>query len=168
LDYIVIKLFVKCNFNNKNKLGLYYCLDNPGALHDDFKEEFKELLKDNFEYNFNLLYSIYSLPNTMLPLIFGVLVTVYGARNIYIILNFFVILGQIIFSLGYQFKSIQIMLAGRLVFGFGGESLAIAQCTLLIRWFHGSELALPLGLATSACRMGSVMNDIISPIIASV
>ncbi|KUF94985.1 hypothetical protein AM588_10005061 [Phytophthora nicotianae] len=55
---------------------------------------------------------------------------------------------------------------GRVVFGFGGESLGVAQGTLVASWFKNSELALALGINLSVARLGSVINNELSPIVA--
>jgi len=149
------------------QLGLYWCTDNPGALHDDFEEKFKGLY-DDFEFRFNLLYSLYSLPNVVLPLITGVLMIKFGARIVYLFLSFIVVFGQIIFSLGSFQSSFNLMILGRMVFGIGAESLNITQYTMIYKWFHKNELAMPIGLTCSIAGLGRVLNDIISPIIVSV
>ena len=123
-------------------------MDNPGALHDDLKHRFEALDQTNsFEFYFNLLYSLYSLPNIILPFIFGVLIMKYGVRLMYIVLSILLILGQVIFTIGCQSNSMITMLFGRIIFGFGGESLNITQNVMLIKWFYNSELSLPLGFA---------------------
>jgi len=152
-----------------NKVGDYYCIDNPGALHDDLKSRFDELAKaNNFEFYFNLLYSLYALPNIILPFISGILITKYGTRQMYNILSVLLITGQTIFALGCQYNSMYTMLIGRIVFGFGGESINITQQTMVIKWFYNNELALPLGVALSASRLGNVLNDVLSPLISHV
>jgi nitrate/nitrite transporter NarK len=50
------------------------------------------------------------------------------------------------------------MLAGRVIFGLGGESMGVAQSAIVSVWFKGSELAFALGLNMSMARLGSVIN----------
>ena len=50
------------------------------------------------------------------------------------------------------------MLVGRVVFGLGGESMSVAQSTIVASWFKGKELALAYGLNISISRLGSVWN----------
>jgi MFS family permease len=59
------------------------------------------------------------------------------------------------------------MLIGRVVFGFGGESLAVANSAVLASWFKGKELAFAFGLNLSIARLGSVINNVVSPALAS-
>ena len=61
-----------------------------------------------------------------------------------------------------------VMILGRIVFGLGGEALNATQSTLVVNWFNPNELSFALGIALSILRFGSVLNDIISPIIATV
>lgn len=86
----------------------------------------------------------------------------------YNILSILLIAGQVAFTLGCQYDSMYTMLLGRIIFGFGGESLNITQNTMLIKWFYNSEISLPLGVALSIARIGNVVNDILSPVISSV
>ncbi len=53
--------------------GAYYCYDNPAALHDQLRARLVPgaVAKGAFEYDFNLLYTVYSAPNVLLPLLGG-------------------------------------------------------------------------------------------------
>ena len=52
--------------------GNYYCYDNPSALYQQLKSTFDDL--PSFDYYFDLLYSVYSIPNIFLPMAGGILV----------------------------------------------------------------------------------------------
>jgi MFS family permease len=56
--------------------------------------------KNNAEVYFSLLYSIYSLPNILLPLISGLLIDMYGDQIMTLIFSFLILAGWIFFSLG--------------------------------------------------------------------
>ena len=56
------------------------------------------------------------------------------------------------------------MLAGRVLFGFGGESLTVAQSALVAVWFADKELAFALGINLSIARIGGVINNVLSPV----
>lgn len=49
----------------------------------------------------------------------------------------------------------------------GGESISVAQSALIERWFSKKELGLALGASLSISRLGSVINNALSPAIAS-
>ena len=51
------------------------------------------------------------------------------------------------------------MLVGRVIFGLGGESMSVAQSSIVTVWFKGKELAFALGLNVSVSRLGSVWNS---------
>ena len=87
----------------------------------------------------------------------------YGIRAMYVVFGLFILLGQFIFSLGCQQYSMTVMLIGRVIFGLGGECINICQNAMIIKWFFTSEIALPLGLTISVSRLGSVLNDVASP-----
>ena len=78
-------------------MGSYFCYDNPAPL----KATLKAPPFDLSDGQFNALYSIYSLPNTVLPLAGGILLDKMGIR-----------LGLILFTI--------VLTCGQLVFTFGG------------------------------------------------
>lgn len=144
--------------------GQFYCYDNPSALADQIKSHFSHRLTDDeFAYYFNLLYTVYSLPNVILPLAFGYVMDRAGIRISIVCLGGVVFLGSLLVALGVYVGSISMMLFGRFIFGLGGESLQVAQSALLYQMFRGEEVAFALGANLSIARAGSVLNDILSP-----
>ena len=79
-------------------MGDYYCYDNPSPL--------KSTLTDpngDFQFTesqFNSLNSIYSLPNTVLPLFGGILLDKIGIRIGLVTFTVILTLGQLIFAIG--------------------------------------------------------------------
>ncbi|XP_072033850.1 lysosomal dipeptide transporter MFSD1-like [Amphiura filiformis] len=141
--------------------GSYFCYDNPSALQNQ--------IKDAMEVDtskFMLLYSLYSWPNVLLCFFGGFLLDrVFGIRLGTVIFSIFIVLGQCIFALGASLNSYNIMLAGRFVFGLGGENLAVAQNTYAVVWFKEKELNMVFGLQLSFSRVGSTLNmNIMKPI----
>ena len=63
--------------------GSYYAYDIPSALHQQLQDYMSPSTTDDdsnsYETNFNLLYTIYSVPNVILPLFGGNIVDRYGA-----------------------------------------------------------------------------------------
>ena len=93
-----------------------------------------------------MFYSLYSFPNLILPFLGGILIDVFGCRIMYIIFAITLVIGQLIFAFGSQINSISVMLMGRVVFGIGGESVAICQAAILVKWFFKNSISLPMGL----------------------
>jgi MFS family permease len=58
-------------------------------------------------------------------------------------------IGQFIVSIGISCKDENVawgvMWAGRVVFGFGGESLSVVQSAFVASYFQGKELAFAMG-----------------------
>ncbi|XP_030372170.1 major facilitator superfamily domain-containing protein 1 [Scaptodrosophila lebanonensis] len=134
--------------------GSYFCYDNPGALHADFKHDL-----DISETQFTLIYSIYSWPNVVLCFIGGFLVDrLFGIRLGTIIYMFILLIGQLLFASGALLNAFWLMIMGRFIFGIGAESLAVAQNSYAVLWFKGKELNMVFGLQLSVARFGSTVN----------
>jgi MFS family permease len=172
-------------------LGSYYCYDNPSATQVAMEQYFggnatsteddtssscsgdSSSSSDSggtFTLYFNLLYSVYSWPNVILPFFGGYLSDKLGVRLMLVVFLLFITLGQVIFAFGASLKGMwawYVMWIGRTVFGFGGESLSVAQSALIASWFAGKELAFALGLNLALARLGSVVNDVVSIAVAN-
>lgn len=146
-------------------IGSYYSMDIPAALHQQLRNFMPPSTR--FEYYFNLLFTLYSLPNIVLPFIGGTLVDKYSAPTCLVIFSFLLLIGQIVFAIGTSFQSWNLMLIGRIIYGFGGENICVAQSAFLAVWFAGKELAFSLGISLSLARMGSVLNNVTSPVLAN-
>eukprot|EP00331_Platyophrya_macrostoma_P028451 CAMPEP_0176444524 /NCGR_PEP_ID=MMETSP0127-20121128/23114_1 /TAXON_ID=938130 /ORGANISM="Platyophrya macrostoma, Strain WH" /LENGTH=462 /DNA_ID=CAMNT_0017830049 /DNA_START=22 /DNA_END=1410 /DNA_ORIENTATION=+ len=145
-------------------MGSYFSYDNPQALQAPLEDPAGKY--DLSGLQFNLLYSVYSFPNIILPLFGGVLVDKIGARVAILIFSSILILGQAIFTFGLYKYSYTIMIIGRVVFGLGGESLSVAQSAIVSKWFRGKELAFALGFNISVARLGSSINSVATPMMA--
>ena len=111
-------LFFGCLF----LMGSYFCYDNPAPLKSTLTAE-----PFNFsEGQFNSLYSIYSLPNTVLPLAGGIMLDRVGIRLGLVMFTIVLTLGQLVFTIGGYQESYAIMLTGRFIFGLGGECMTVA------------------------------------------
>lgn len=101
----------------------------------------------------------------ILPFFGGVLVDRFGVRLCLLLFSSLIAVGQVIFAVGVSAKSWPLIFLGRLVFGFGGESFTVANSALLADWFKGKELALAFGINLSISKLGSVINNLLSPIL---
>ncbi|CAH0392633.1 unnamed protein product [Bemisia tabaci] len=141
--------------------GSYFCYDNPGALQDDFIDDMGLSTSE-----FVQLYSWYSWPNVILCFVGGFLIDrVFGIRFGTMLYAMLVCVGQLIFASGAFNNSLWIMIAGRFIFGIGGESLAVAQNNYAVLWFKGKELNLVFGFQMSFARVGSFVNfQVVEPL----
>ncbi|CAK8998362.1 Major facilitator superfamily domain-containing protein 1 [Durusdinium trenchii] len=145
----------------------YYTLDIPAALHDKLKDEFAGDSKVmSFEMLFGLMYTVYSVPNVVLPFVGGYLVDRYGAARMNVLFCVLLVFGQLVTTLGIWTKSASVSLLGRSLFGAGAESLCVGVSVLLATWFAGAQVALAMGISLSVSRFGSVINNVASPALA--
>jgi len=114
-------------------IGSYFCYDIPGVLKDQFENEEHVSASDSA-----LMYSIYSYPNTILPLFGGIFLDKLGMRVGLIVFTTILTIGQfIVASFSGEPLSIAGILSGRFVFGLGGENMSVAQSSMITNWFKG-------------------------------
>jgi MFS family permease len=143
--------------------GVYYSMDIPSALH----QPLRDYMRPSFSpFHFNLLYTLYSVPNIILPFFGGYLVDSLGASFSATVFASFVFGGQFLFAWGLYRKSWTIMFGGRFLYGLGGECIGVATSTINSDIFKGKELALAFGVNLAVSRLGSVLNNFASPRIA--
>jgi MFS family permease len=146
--------------------GSYWVFDTPGAIQTQLRTWFGGPLFYTNSMNLTL-YSIYSYPNIFLAFFGGLIMDRWtGVRWGAIIFTSLIFVGQTVFSLGIDGKAYYVCLAGRFIFGLGGESLTVAQNTFTTRWFDGKVLALAFGLVVSFSRIGSSINFVVTPLLA--
>lgn len=136
--------------------AFYYVYDIPIALNTRLSTD-KSIVDAT---HLTLLYSAYSLPNIILPLF---TVTLFPDP---LKLCLVVLAGNIIFLTGVFLNKFVLMLLGRIIFGIGGEGFSVLQNKMMAKYFMGRELALSMGLSAAFARCGTVINYLITPIIA--
>jgi len=146
-------------------IASYYSYDIPSALHQQLQDYMPR--SSNFERNFNLLYTVYSIPNVILPLFGGNFVDRYGAPQCLFAFASVVCCGSILLTIGVSNKAWGVMYLGRFVFGLGAESLCVAQSTITSDWFEGKDVAFAMGIGLAVSRLGSIINNITSPKVAN-
>jgi len=99
----------------------------------------------------------------VLPIFGGIFLDKIGIRSGLVLFTIILTLGQLVFMIGGYQQSYDTMIAGRVIFGMGGESMSVAQSAIVSVWFKGKELAFALGVNMSISRLGSVMNAAIVP-----
>ena len=105
------------------------------------------------------LYAWYSWPNVFLCFVGGYLIdAVLGRRLGGICFASFVLIGQAGLAMGMRKESLLMMDIGRLIFGLGGETLAVVGNAYSVAWFSGSMLNLAFGAVLSVSRLGSTAS----------
>lgn len=141
--------------------SFYFVYDIPSALSHQVGFD----SKPGIEYKITLLYSVYSLPNIVVPVFFG-WITHIRKSTMAKLLCVFVFAGHLVFTAGVWTRSFKTMLVGRFLFGIGGESFAVIQNKLISYEFKGKELGLAMGIFSSIARLGTVANFLLTPFLA--
>ena len=113
-----------------------------------------------------MFYTAYSVPNVVLPFFGGLLADRWGAARCATLCVCCITVGQCVVATGVSIQSVSLIVFGRVLFGIGGESLCVAISALLQQAFVGAEVGLAMGLNLSVSRLGSVINNVVSPYLA--
>jgi len=140
----------------------------PGAIQTQITAWFGGPVKYTDEMN-ESLYSVYSYPNVILALFGGYIIDNYlGVRAGTMLFAILILIGQVIFSVGLQYRLYAVCIVGRFVFGLGGESLTVGQNYYTTMWFDGKILAFVFGLVLAMARVGSSINFALTPLFAQI
>lgn len=127
--------------------GNYYIYDAISPLAD-----LLSLQLGFTDSNIGLLQAIYSIPNVFMVLIGGFIIDRLGTKRSTLIFAVLCLLGAAITA---SSSKLEMMAAGRLVFGLGAESLIVAVTTAIAKWFKGKELSFAFGINLTIARLGS-------------
>lgn len=131
--------------------GNYYVYDCVNPLEELFASQLA-IQADEF----GLLQSVYNAPNVFMPLVGGVLIDRLGVRVSLFVFAAICLAGAALSATVTVFGAI---VAGRLLFGLGAESLIVASSTGLAKWFRGREIGFAFGLNLTIARLGSLAAD---------
>lgn len=120
----------------------HYSRDVTGALEREIEADVGVSVNQ-----FQALNSVYFFPNVLAPLIVGAVAQRVGSTRMLIAM---------------QFRSYNILLAGRVILGLTYESTDVLPLPILAPFF--SEWGSMVGIFNSALRMGSVVNFALSPL----
>ena len=151
-------------------MGYYFVYDDPAPLYKELVKPASDKGMGLNHYQYNLLFSFYSIPNFILPFIGGILIDKYLGKRISVILFAGLItFGQFVFSLASNIVKYNVigaqflLLGGRFILGLGGENLSVVQFAFLFSWFKGRELAMASGFFFSIGCIGTVLCDNFEP-----
>lgn len=138
----------------------YFCYDNPASLETQIEDKFN---KTTTEYG--LLYTVYAIPNCIMPLLGGLLLDKIGHRVALVIFTTLLCIGQGIFMLGGYRQDFELMIIGRGIFGMGCESMYVGQAAVISAWFINYELPLAIAMLTCIPLCGSFIGGAVVPYI---
>ncbi|KAL4755192.1 hypothetical protein BDW72DRAFT_200218 [Aspergillus terricola var. indicus] len=117
--------------------GGFFIYDIPASLSTPLLKHLS-LSDHQFAYLVSVLYTVYAIPNTVLPFLTGPAVQRFGDRAVLLTITSSIILGQLIFAVAVHTRFELGMIVGRVLIGLGGE-------------------------VVGAGRLGSVANTAITP-----
>jgi MFS family permease len=129
--------------------GNYYIYDSISPLADVLKAQL-----GFSDAQIGLLNGIYSFPNIIMVLVGGIIIDRIGTRKSVFIFTVLIMIGALVTTLRGDFTT---MVAGRLIFGLGAESMIVAITTILAQWFKGKQLSFAFGLNLTLARLGSFL-----------
>ncbi len=100
-------------------------------------------------------YTLYSVAAILSVFIGGLLIDKIGTRRASLFFSALVTLGALIVAMA---PNTLVLYAGRFVFGWGSESLVVAQSAIFSRWFKGKELAFAFGVGLTISRLGTLFS----------
>ena len=100
-------------------------------------------------------YTQYSIAAILSVFIGGMLIDRIGTRRASLLFSALVTLGALVVALA---PNIWVLYVGRFIFGWGSESLVVAQSAIFARWFKGKELALSFGIGLTVSRLGTLFS----------
>lgn len=127
--------------------GNYYFYDAIGPL--------QKLLQDQLgfsQHQYGYIVSAYSLAPIFFVLIGGIVIDRIGTRKSLLLFGVICLLGAMLMAF---LPNVPTMVAGRLVFGVGAESIIVAITTAIAKWFKGKELSFALGINLMFARGGT-------------
>ena len=154
--------------------SVYFWFDSPNSLSNLLKAKVVHDKESANSIKYNMLYSVYSYPNIILPLVGGFIIDKFGIHFASIMFTSLTAAGQCIFAIsGFigtddQNNNLPYVLAiiGRIAFGIGGDSVYICSTYTVTRWFKDKELSLSLSIILSIACSGTIINNNITPLIA--
>jgi MFS family permease len=130
--------------------GSYFAYDSVGAI----APKLIEALGIGRE-SIGQMYTLYSVAAVLSVFIGGLLIDRIGTRRASLLFSLLVTIGAGIVAVA---PNIWILNFGRFIFGWGSESLVVAQSAIFARWFKGKELAFSFGVGLTISRLGTLFS----------
>ncbi|KAL6231802.1 hypothetical protein BDW75DRAFT_233326 [Aspergillus navahoensis] len=134
--------------------GGFFVYDIPASLSTSLSDHLS-LSDRQFAYLISVLYTVYAIPNTVLPFLTGPAVQRLGERAVLLTITSSIILGQLLFALAVYTRLELGMIMGRILIGLGGEVVgagrlgSVANTTIIPRLIELYGVASATWIATA-------------------
>lgn len=112
---------------------------------------------------YSWLFSVYSMPNIVLPIFVGLAMNKVGANCVLLVTSFTSVIGCFILASGGYEKNFELLVLGRLLSGAAADNLFAVHAVLVAQWFADQELSLAYGVAFSAAMIAASVSGFIVP-----
>ena len=110
----------------------HYSFNNPQALESYMIQDLNISIAQ-----FQLLYTVFALPNIITTFFFGYFVDYFGVKISLIIFSVAILVFQVMVAIGGYVYSYIVILIGRLLFGLASGGLISSLAAILTFWFKG-------------------------------
>lgn len=131
-------------------VGNFFLFNIPEQLANQTMEEF-----GINQTQLNLMYTFYYAPSIIILIFSSKISSMLTSSFASMITCLIILLGSILTNYGFYLGDYKIILAGRFLFGIGGELLIVLAACLMEEWFKGGKLT----LAISILEMVSLMSE---------
>lgn len=138
--------------------GFYANYDVPGALATNLKVQL-----DVDASHIGLLYSISTIPSIALVVCSGFVVDRFGLRLVSSACAGLVVVGSAAFYVGVARRSFSTALAGRFLFGVGGDSVGVVCDSILCRYFSSKRLSMAIACVSTFLCLADVTAFAVLP-----
>ncbi|CAJ0828152.1 5118_t:CDS:2 [Entrophospora sp. SA101] len=111
---------------------------------------------------FSLLVASFTLCNTVIPIVSGLLVARFGTTTSSLVTTTIILIGMIIVTVASWTGEVVSMIIGFMVFGMGLAPLTIVQETIIVQFFQGNGLGFALAVGLIFGRLASFFATILA------
>ncbi|KAG1646590.1 hypothetical protein G6F44_000674 [Rhizopus delemar] len=133
-------------------VGSHFAAHTLGAMKSIIKKEF-----DISNSQYGAIQSSVSIVNTVLPLLGGIFIDIFGTIPGSIVTTILIAVGNILVALSTSSANLSMMIIGRVLYGIGSGTVVIVQETILSQWFKGRSLAAVIALMMTISRLSSFL-----------
>uniref|UniRef100_A0A7S2S9L6 Lysosomal dipeptide transporter MFSD1 n=1 Tax=Mucochytrium quahogii TaxID=96639 RepID=A0A7S2S9L6_9STRA len=146
--------------------AVYYAFDTPSALYFQTENYFQDK-PNQLHYGMfqSLMYILVYVPNIFIPLFASLVVSRLGPCKPLPFVALVLCIGQVIAAVGVQFRIQILALTGRFIFGTMLETLTITKLAIAGMYMQ-NRVSLGLSISSASNRLGGIVNNFISPLIA--
>ncbi|KAI7866995.1 major facilitator superfamily domain-containing protein [Spinellus fusiger] len=120
----------------------------------------KSIIKKEYDITnsqYGALQSSVSIVNTILPVIGGIFLDVFGTTTGSVLTTALIAVGNVLVATSATSANLPMMITGRILYGIGSGTVVIVQETILSQWFKGQHYATVVAIMLSVSRASSFL-----------